>query len=144
MMHVLFRDELFDRQYLDDMTVGWEKLRDRVLRDYAPERVAAICRLPVDTVERLGRLYGTTRPTFIRLNYGLQRHAGGGAAVRAISLLPAVTGAWNDVGGGCQLTSSGTFDINEAALERSGFGTQDVRTINMSRLGEALTETNNP
>src|SRR5438128_42371 len=61
MMHVLFRDGLFDRQYLDEMTAGWEKMRDRVLRDYAPTRVAAICRLPVDTVERLGRLYGTTR-----------------------------------------------------------------------------------
>src|SRR5438552_10156766 len=131
MMHVLFRDELFDRQYLDDMTVGWEKLRERVLRDYAPERVAAICRLPVDTVERLGTLYGTTRPTFIRLNYGLQRHAGGGSAVRAISILPAITGAWNDVGGGCQLSSSGTFDVNKSALERTDLGNHAARTINM-------------
>src|SRR5437762_1822728 len=47
MMHVLFRDGHEDRQYLDEMTHGWQKLRDRVLRDYAPERVAAICRLPV-------------------------------------------------------------------------------------------------
>jgi anaerobic selenocysteine-containing dehydrogenase len=143
MMHVLFRDGLFDRQYLHDMTSGWEKLRDRVLRHYAPERVAAICRLPVDTVERLGRLYGTTRPTFIRLNYGLQRHAGGGAAVRAISILPAVTGAWNDVGGGCQLSSSATFPVNMSALERRDIPLT-TRIINMSRLGEALTETNDP
>ena len=143
MMHVLFRDDLFDRQYLGEMTAGWEKLRDRVLRDYAPERVAAICRLPVETVERLGRLYGTTRPTFIRLNYGLQRHAGGGAAVRAISILPAVTGAWNDVGGGCQLSCSATFPVNMTALERRDIPLK-TRTINMSRLGEALTETNDP
>ena len=144
MMHVVFRDGREDRQYLDEMTVGWQKLRERVLRDYAPERVAAICRLPTETIERLGTLYGTTRPTFIRLNYGLQRHAGGGSAVRAISLLPAVTGAWDDVGGGCQLSSSGTFDINEAALECASFGTHDVRTINMTRLGEALTKIDNP
>src|SRR6266851_9394053 len=44
MMHVLFRDGLEDRAYLDEMTIGWEKLRERVLSDYAPERVAAICR----------------------------------------------------------------------------------------------------
>jgi len=144
MMHVLFRDHLEDRQYLDEMTIGWEKLRARALADYAPERVAAICRLPVETIERLGTLYGTTRPTFIRLNYGLQRHAGGGSAVRAISILPAITGAWNDAGGGCQLSSSGTFAMNSAALERTDLGNHAARTINMTRLGEALTEVNDP
>ncbi len=144
MMHVLFRDGLHDRQYLEEMTIGWEKLRERVLADYAPERVAGICRLPVETVERLGTLYGTTRPTFIRLNYGLQRHAGGGSAVRAISLLPAVTGAWNDVGGGCQLSSSGTFAMNMAAMERTDLGNHSARTINMTRLGAVLTETGDP
>ena len=144
MMHVLFRDGHEDRQYLDEMTHGWEKLRDRVLSDYAPERVAAICRLPVETIERLGTRYGTTRPTFIRLNYGLQRHAGGGSAVRAISLLPAITGAWNDTGGGCQLSSSGTFSMNTAAMERTDLGNHAARTINMTRLGHALTELDDP
>jgi len=143
MMHVLFRDGREDRQYLDEMTFGWEKLRDRALREYAPQCVAEICRLPVETVERLGALYGSIRPSFIRLNYGLQRHGGGGSAVRAICILPAVTGAWNDVGGGCQLSTSGTFEYNEAALERTDIG-NGARTINMTRLGEALTETDNP
>jgi anaerobic selenocysteine-containing dehydrogenase len=144
MMHVLFRDGLEDRQYLDEMTFGWQKLRDRVLADYAPERVAAICRLPVETIERLGMLYGSNRPTFIRLNYGLQRHAGGGSAVRAISLLPAITGAWNDAGGGCQLSASGAFAMNTAAMERTDLGNHGARTINMTRFGEALTEIDNP
>jgi len=142
-MHILFRDGLYDRQYLDEMTVGWEELRDRVLRDYAPAKVAAICRLPVETIERLGHLYGTIRPTFIRLNYGLQRHAGGGSAVRAIAILPAITGAWNEIGGGCQLSSSGTFGLNFAKLERRDI-VYPTRTINMSRLGEALTQVNDP
>jgi anaerobic selenocysteine-containing dehydrogenase len=144
MMHVLFRDHYEDRRYLDEMTHGWEKLRDRVLNDYGPERVAAICRLPIETIEHLGTLYGTTRPTFIRLNYGLQRHAGGGSAVRAISLLPAITGAWNEAGGGCQLSSSGTFAMNTAAMERTDLGNHAARTINMTRLGHALTELDDP
>jgi anaerobic selenocysteine-containing dehydrogenase len=144
MMHVLFRHGHADLEYLKQMTVGWEKLRDRVLADYAPSRVAGICRLPVDTIERLAEDYGTNRPTFIRLNYGLQRHAGGGSAVRAISLLPAVTGAWNDVGGGCQLSTSGTFSLNTQALERPDLVKPGTRTINMSRLGEALVDINDP
>jgi anaerobic selenocysteine-containing dehydrogenase len=144
MMHVMFRDGVFDRQYLDQMTLGWEKLRERVLHDFPPERVAQICRLPVETIERLGTLYGTTRPSFIRLNYGLQRHAGGGSAVRAIILLPAITGTWNDAGGGCQLSSSGSFSLNTKALERPDLIRPGTRIINMSRLGEALTETDDP
>ncbi len=144
MMHVLFRDSLHDRQYLDEMTAGWEKLRDRVLAGYAPARVAEICRLPVETIERLAHAYGTTRPTFIRLNYGLQRHAGGGSAVRAISLLPAITGAWNDIGGGCQLSTSGTFSLDTNALERPDLIRPGTRTVNMSRLGEALVDLDNP
>ena len=143
MMHILFRDDLYDRQYLDEMTIGWEELRDRVLREYAPTKVAATCRLPVETIERLGHLYGTIRPTFIRVNYGLQRHAGGGSAVRAIAILPAITGAWDDVGGGCQLSSSGTFGLNFGKLERRDI-VYPTRTINMTRLGEALTQVNDP
>ena len=144
MMHVIFRDGLEDRDYLEGMTVGWEKLRDRVLREYTPERVAATCRLPIATIEYLGTLYGTTRPTFIRLNYGLQRHGGGGSAVRAISILPAITGAWNDIGGGAQLSSSGTFSFDSARLTRADLIPPGTRTINMIQLGDALTGKLNP
>jgi anaerobic selenocysteine-containing dehydrogenase len=145
MMHVLFRDGLDDRSYLEEMSLGWEGLRERVLSDYAPERVASICRIPAETIESLAHRYGTTRPTFIRLNYGLQRHAGGGSAVRAISILPAVTGAWDDVGGGAMLSTSGTFSkLDTAALARKDLSPPGTRTINMSRLGEALTKIDDP
>jgi len=145
MMHILFRDGLADLSYLAEMTVGWEALRDRVLNEYAPERAAQICRIPVETIEHLARRYGTTRPTFIRLNYGLQRHAGGGNAVRAISLLPAVTAAWDDVGGGALLSTSGTFSqLDTATLQRKDLIPAGTRTINMTRLGEALTRIDDP
>jgi anaerobic selenocysteine-containing dehydrogenase len=145
MMHVLFRDGLENRPYLDEMTIGWEELRERVLNEYAPERVAKICRIPPETIESLAKRYGTTRPTFIRLNYGLQRHAGGGSAVRAISILPAITGAWNDAGGGATLSTSGTFSkLDTASLVRKDLIREGTRTINMSRLGEALTQIDDP
>jgi len=145
MMHVLFRDGFENRAYLDEMTLGWEELRERVLNEYAPERVAKICRIPAGTIESLAKRYGTTRPTFIRLNYGLQRHAGGGSAVRAISILPAITGAWNDAGGGATLSTSGTFSkLDTATLARKDLIREGTRTINMSQLGEALTKIDDP
>lgn len=145
LMHVLFRDNLEDREYLDAMTLGWEALRERVLADYSPARVAKICRISVETIEELARRYAHTRPTFIRVNYGLQRHAGGGSAVRAISLLPAITGAWNDVGGGVLLSTSGTFQrLDTKSLHRLDLSPAGTRTINMSQLGDALTKVANP
>ncbi len=143
-MHVIFRDGLENRSYLDAMTHGWEALRGRVLEEYPPERVASICRIPVEVIERLALEYATIRPSFIRLNYGLQRHAGGGSAVRAISILPAVTGAWNDIGGGCQLSSSGTYRMDLAALERPDLIPAGTRTVNMSTLGDALLDLDDP
>jgi len=142
--HVLFRDDAVDRQYLDEMTTGWEKLRDRVLAEYSPERVSAITRVPAATIESLAHRYAATRPSFIRLNYGLQRHGGGGSAVRAIALLPALTGDWNLPGGGAQLSTSQAFALDSAYLERPDLIPPGTRTINMTRLGEALTETDNP
>ncbi|HEX2060668.1 MAG TPA: molybdopterin oxidoreductase family protein [Thermoanaerobaculia bacterium] len=145
MMHVIFRDGLEDREYLQEMTNGWEALRERVLAEYAPSRVAPICRIDVETIESLAKRYASARPTFIRLNYGLQRHAGGGSAVRAISLLPAVTGAWNDAGGGAMLSTPGTFSqLDTKALARPDLIPAGTRTINMSRLGEALTTIDDP
>src|SRR5260221_12328787 len=59
-------------------------------------------------------------------------------AVRTIAGLPAVTGHWRRAGGGVQLSTSANFQFNKRALERPDLG-PDVRTINMIRLGEALT-----
>ncbi len=100
-------------------------------------------------MERLAQLYGTTAPAVIRLNYGVQRSDNGGAAVRAIAMLPALTGAWKHYGGGLQLSTSGAFGWDREALERpdlmmaSPLG-RTARVVNMSTLGEALTELRDP
>ncbi len=138
MMHVIFREGLEDREYLRTHTVGWEALRDRA-GEWNPRRTASVTGLEAEAIEGLARDYALTRPAFIRLNYGMQRHAGGGMAVRAVSLLPAVTGAWRDVGGGATLSTSGAFKMNSAGLERPDWIPPGTRTINMVRLGEALT-----
>jgi anaerobic selenocysteine-containing dehydrogenase len=139
MMHVILRDGLEDRDYLRRHTVGWEELPGRV-EEWTPARTAAVTGLEPMEIEALARDYATTRPAFIRLNYGMQRHAGGGMAVRTVALLPAVTGAWRDVGGGATLSTSGAFaGVNRAALERPDWIPAGTRSINMIRLGHALT-----
>ncbi|HXG68960.1 MAG TPA: molybdopterin-dependent oxidoreductase, partial [Blastocatellia bacterium] len=142
-MNVIVGEGLEDRDYIERHTLGFNLLCERI-QEYPPARVAAICGISEREIMEFAREYATTQPAVIRVNYGLQRHAGGGMAVRAISCLPALTGAWRHAGGGVLLSSSGMFAYNNAALERPDLIRGNPRTINMSRLGEALTAASPP
>jgi anaerobic selenocysteine-containing dehydrogenase len=142
-MHVLFRDSLEDRDYLARYCLGGDQLRDRVLREYDPQRVSKITSVPVADIETLAREYGTAMsdrggPAFIRLNYGMQRHGGGGMAVRTVCCLPGITGDWRHVGGGALLSTSKLAPWDGAALERPDLIRPGTRTVNMVQLAEAL------
>jgi anaerobic selenocysteine-containing dehydrogenase len=136
-MNVLFRDDLVDREYIDKFTVGIEGLKARAL-EWSLARAAIETGLPEETIEALAKEYGNTRPSAIRVNYGLNRAAGGGNSVRLITCLPALVGDWRHVGGGIQLSSSGTYPVQAAALTRPDMTPAGTRTINMSALGKAL------
>src|SRR5262249_58122604 len=103
-----------------------------------PEGAARTCGIEADQVIRLARDYGTVKPAAIRVNYGMQRAHGGGNAMRAVACLPALVGAWRDPAGGALLSSSGTYPLNTAALERPDLIRGKPRTINMSAIGDAL------
>src|SRR5687768_16298854 len=118
MMHVLLAEDLLDRDYIANYTIGFDALKKRVLADYAPGRVAEICGVRVEEVVQLARDYGRIKPAGIRLNYGMQRHAGGGMAARTIACLPALTGAWRDPAGGIVLTTADFYGFDHAKLER--------------------------
>ena len=95
-MHVLIRDGLVDRDYVDRYTVGFDALAERAQPNGRPSARRRRAASPVAQVESLARDYGTIKPAAIRLNYGMQRVAGGGNAVRAVACLPALVGAWRD------------------------------------------------
>jgi molybdopterin guanine dinucleotide-containing S/N-oxide reductase-like protein len=137
MMHVIVKENLIDADYVERYTLGFELLRERVM-DYPPSRVAKITGLSEEAIIKLAREYATTRPAAIRLNYGMQRHAGGGMAARTIACLPALTGAWRDAAGGVLLSTSGTYAVNTHALERPDLIWNNPRTVNMSAIGDAL------
>jgi len=139
MMQVLIAEDLIDRDYIDSYTLGFDAMAERVA-DWTPLRAAAETGLAAADILALAREYGTTRPAAIRVNYGLQRCAGGAAAVRAISCLPALVGAWRDAAGGILLSSSGNFPVAVQALERPDLCPERFprRIVNMSTIGDAL------
>jgi anaerobic selenocysteine-containing dehydrogenase len=139
MMHLLIAGGLLDRDYIARHTLGFDALAERV-KQYTPQWAAGVCGLRVEEIVQLARAYGTTKPAAIRLNYGMQRHAGGGIAARTIACLPALTGAWRDVAGGIVLTTADFYGFDHAALERPDLlGERKPRVINHARIGEALT-----
>jgi anaerobic selenocysteine-containing dehydrogenase len=150
-MHVLIRDDsqsrYLDHDYIANYTLGFDALKTRVA-DWSPQRAAQICGIGANDIEALARAYGSTKKAAIRLNYGLQRHGGGGMAVRTIACLPALTGAWREASGGALLSTSGAYPINSAHLERPDLmPVRDgklPRTINMSELGHALSTSSLP
>jgi anaerobic selenocysteine-containing dehydrogenase len=143
MMHVIIRDDLQDKDYIERHTLGFGELRQKVAR-YTPPCVARWTGIPEEDIVALAREYATTRPAAIRLNYGVQRSERGGMAVRSVALLPALTGAWKDTGGGVQLSTSQAFHLNRASLERLDLQPRPTRLINMSQLGGALNRLQDP
>ena len=154
-MHELIRNDWLDHEYIARHTLGWEGvgpsagLKARAL-EWTPERAAEECGISADEIRALAREYGETckagKPAAIRLNYGLQRVRGGGNAVRAITCLPALTGAWKHRAGGALLSASGAFPYDDDALERPDLrpalpAGAKLRKINMSTIGDDLVKT---
>ena len=114
MMHVLIAEDLLDHDYIDQLHARASSSSRSASKSThrACRRDHRACR--PKTIVALARDYGTIRPAAIRLNYGMQRHAGGGMAVRTIACLPALVGAWRDPAGGHLLSTSGTYPVDHA------------------------------
>ena len=144
LMHVLAREGLVDRDFMDARVHGFDELARQVLPDYPPERVALLTGLPATTIEEMARLYGAARAPFIRLGSGLSRYGNGAMTVRTIAALPAVVGAYGKQGGGCfPGTSTGAAFVMAEVL-REDFLENATRTINMNCLGHALNRLDDP
>jgi len=102
--HLLCEREQLDRSFVERHVLGFDAFRERV-REFPPERVAAICEIPAAAVERLAELFGTIRPATICVGYGGQRYTNSGQAMRAILALVALTGNLGKQGAGWQFAN---------------------------------------
>jgi anaerobic selenocysteine-containing dehydrogenase len=148
LIHIIVGEKLYDADYVALHANGFEELKT-LAADYPPDRVEALTGIAKADILQLAREYATTRPAAIRLNYGVQRSEHGGAAVRAIAALPTLTGSWREVGGGLQITTSQAFHFDRPNLEMPGLQLKsplgrEARIINMTELGKALTQVENP
>jgi anaerobic selenocysteine-containing dehydrogenase len=138
LMYVIINEKLLDVEYVEKYTVGYIELKNRV-SEYPPERVSEITGVSVQDILTLAREYATTQPSVIRLGVALEKQAGGGQGVRAISCLPALVGAWRYLGGGMLQATLFPFPVRWEVLHQTRFIKHGTRIINLWQLGQALT-----
>jgi anaerobic selenocysteine-containing dehydrogenase len=136
-MHVLFREGMADRAYLEKYTDDPTGLEAH-LKDKTPEWASAITGLSVDEIEAFARLVGTTKRTFFRLGYGFARQRNGSVNMHAALSIAAVSGCWQYEGGGAFHSNSGIFKLDKGLLEGSKMRDPDIRYLDHSRIGPVL------
>ena len=137
-MHVLFREGMADRAYLEKYTDDPKGLEAH-LREKTPEWASAITGLPVAEIEAFARLVGTTKRTFFRLGYGFARQRNGTVNMHAALSVAAVTGCWQYEGGGAFHSNSGIFKLDKDLLEGARLRDPNIRYLDHSRIGPVLT-----
>ena len=141
MMHVIVRDDLHDKGFIKQHTLGFDKLQERI-KEYPPERAAAITGIDAAEIEKLARAYATTRPSVIRTVVGMERYSNGHTAMRAVTCLPGLIGGWRERGGGL---SSFMLSMFFEALDYGvmsppeEFATRQ-RSVHLAELGRVLTD----
>ncbi len=143
MMKIIVDEGLHDLDFLKQQTNGWEQFLETKLPDYPVEKVAAITGLAADEITRFAHAYAATKKTYIRANYGLNRHQNAGQMCRSILTLPCITGAWREKCGGAAF---GTLEemwlkFPLAKLQRPDLGHRsESRIVNMVQIGRALAD----
>lgn len=138
MIHVIIREGLVDRDYVDRYTVGYEELVQHVA-PYTPEFAAAETGIDADVIRTLAREYATVQPSAIRIGVAIERAAGGGQLVRALACLPALVGAWRKPGGGLLQLPLWAFPMRWDRLHRADLIKPGTRVVNQWQLARALT-----
>lgn len=137
MMHVIIEEGLQDQDYIDNYTEGFTELAERV-KSRTPEWAADITGLDADLIRQFAREYATTQPAAIRLGVALERNYGGGQAIRAVTCLPALTGAWRHVGGGATQFPVWEHPYKFDVISRPDLIPEGTRVINAIQIGRAL------
>jgi len=99
MLHTIIEEGLTDEQYIADYTEGYEELRARI-KDFAPERMEAVCGIPAQTIREVARLYATARASLVFWGMGISQHVHGTDNSRCLIALALVTGQIGRPGAG--------------------------------------------
>lgn len=137
MMNVIIEENLVDHDYVEKYTVGYAELAERA-KTCTPEWAAEITGIPADEIRLFAREYATTPPAAIRIGVALERSYGGSQAIRAVTSLPALIGAWRHVGGGALQFPVWEHPYKFDVICRPDLIPEGTPVVNILQLGRAL------
>jgi len=98
MIHVVINEGLYDKPFVNEWTVGFDKLK-RHIKDYSPEKVEEITWVEKGTIENMARVYARTSPACIQMGNAFEHTINSFQTMRAISIVKALTGNLSIPGG---------------------------------------------
>ncbi len=98
LLHVIIKEGLYDKEFVEKWTIGFEKL-EKHIEQYPPEKVAEITWVPAETIKEIAWMYAATKPACISPRNALDQHTNSSVAIRAIDILMAITGNLDVKGG---------------------------------------------
>jgi len=76
LMHVLIHENLYDREYVNSCTTGFDELKEKVM-EYPPERAAEISGIPADRIREIARTLASVKPAMLMYTLGITEHTCG-------------------------------------------------------------------
>ena len=134
---VIVDDALHDAAFLGAHAHGFEAYRHR-LEDFPLERAARITGLEPEAIRELAVTYATAKPAMIVAGFGLQRHSRAGQTMRAVALLPPLTGNVGVAGGGWQYANLASHCLRPLPLPPEPAATRAVPVSQVARHLETL------
>lgn len=91
MLHTIISEGLTDEQYIAGYTEGYERLKESI-QAFPPEKMAAVCGIPAETLKEVARAYARSRASIIFWGMGISQHIHGTDNARCLIALAMVTG----------------------------------------------------
>lgn len=91
MLHIVIGEDLIDQDFIETWCYGFNRLKVHV-RQFTPQCAEKICGVGSDQIKEIAHLYGTTPRATIDLGNGVEHSPSSSDAIRAVTLLMAVTG----------------------------------------------------
>jgi len=138
MMNVIIGEGLVDQDYVDNYTVGYPELAE-LAKKRTPEWAAEITGIAAEDIRKFAREYASTQPSAIRIGVALEKSWGGSQTIRAVTSLPALTGAWRHVGGGILQFPVWEHPYKFDVICRPDLIPKGTQVVNNLQLGRVLT-----
>lgn len=136
-INCIISEDLTDQEYVDKYTVGYAELVERA-KSRTPEWAEEITGIKAEDIRTLARELATIESAAIRIGVALERHHGGGQTIRAVCCIPALTGAWRDVGGGIYQMPFWEHPYKMEAISQPDLIPEGTRVISNIQIGRAL------